>query len=107
MVPLYFMVCKQIHINPLGLEIPFFERDTDIGYLVNLEVQGCFGMVAVYILLFAEVTLCLACCCVVSVPDLIDIELTDLRNAFHAKETTSSIKFRLRNITMKVEDYVR
>lgn len=106
-VPVYLIIVKQIRITPMCLEMPFFERDSNIGYIVNLCIQLVFGIASMYALLAIQIPLCSAVNALVSTPLLIHLEVEDMQQEYYANHIDLSTKLRLRNIVMKIQDYIQ
>lgn len=50
-VPFYMTVFRNIRVSAITIEIPFFETDTDTGYVVNLFMQLGFGITSMVFLI--------------------------------------------------------
>lgn len=45
-IPFYLITFGSVRVSLLGLEIPFCERDSDIGYVANLLIQSILGIIS-------------------------------------------------------------
>lgn len=105
-IPLYFIVFKQTRITPMCLEMPFLERDSEVGFLVNLCVQGVLGLVSMLALVAIEIPMCSVFTLLVAVPKFIRLEVKDMERDCYINGNNSSARVRLRNIVMKIQDFI-
>lgn len=45
-IPFYLIVFRKFHVSLMGLEVPFCESDSDIGFAVNLLGQSILAMLS-------------------------------------------------------------
>lgn len=105
-IPLYFIVFKQIRITPMCLEIPFFGSDSDIGFVANLCVQGILGLASMLALIAIEIPICSVFTTLISVPELIHLEVDDMNHDCISNGKNSRARVRLRNIIVKAQDFI-
>lgn len=54
-LPFYLIIFKGVRVTVMGLELPFLEPGSDIGFAVNLLVQSVLGIVSIVALIAFQV----------------------------------------------------
>lgn len=102
----YVYITKTVLSTPLGFEIPFFEKDSNIAFGMNICVQAlcAFGG----ILGFVCVELCQSMFNnnVNLLVDVITFGISELSNRLNF-EANVTIKAQLRNIFIQIQDFER
>lgn len=106
-VPLYLIVFKHIHVTIMGLELPFFEHDSDIGFIVNLVVQAIYGTISMIAVIFSGISIVLTYNTATMIPHILHLDLKDIGHELHSNGMSSNVTLQLRNSFMKCEDYNR
>lgn len=102
---LYMIVFKRARVTFLGTELPFFEPDSDIGFLLNLAMQGINCVVAITACIAIEIGATLIHNVVYSMPHLMHVDTRELGEEVRTNGMTLAAKVGLRNIFMKVQDF--
>lgn len=101
----YMLLIERVRITFLGIELPFFERDSDIGFIVNTCMQTMIAALGMAACTAVEIGACLVNNAIYSVPPLMRVEIDELDSEIHLYGMTLLAKAHLRNIFMKVQDY--
>lgn len=105
LVPFYLATFQNIRVSVMGIELPFFEPSSGIGYNENLSVQSAFGIVSIGVLLAIGIMVTLMFNNVIAIPELIHLELNNLENELNLNGMTLNAIIRLRNVLMKVQNF--
>lgn len=103
-VPIYLIVFQKIRVTVMGLEIPFFEPSSDIGYAINLSLQYVYGIVSMGALMMIQIGLNLCYNNGMLAKELVVLELSDMQYELSASGMSFKAIVRLRNILMKIQD---
>lgn len=104
-IPFYLIILKNIRVTVMGLEMPFFDAGSDIGYAVNLFVQSTFGLISIVTLIAVGTPFVFAYTNAKMVPEIIRLDLKDLQKEFRLNGMSLKAKVKLRNALMKVQDF--
>lgn len=104
-IPFYLIIFKNIRVTVMGLEMPFFEPGSDIGYAVNLFVQSTFGLISIVALISVGTPFVFAYINVKMVPEVVHLDLEDLQKEYRLNGMSLNAKVKLRNVLMKVQDF--
>lgn len=105
--PIYGYYFKNIRTTPMGTKLPYFEEGSDVEFLLNLSLQSVIGIFAILGNFSIEGASCLANNVIVMVPELIHLDLEELTNEMEVEGHFSNIKYRLRNLFVKINQYDR
>lgn len=102
---MYAVFFKNTRVTLLGTKLPFVERETDIGFTLNVMEQS----IAAYYELMGSISIEVGQTLVNNVfttfPKLIRYDLDELTNELQSEGMCLHTKMRLRNIIMKIQDF--
>lgn len=94
-------------VTPLGTELPFFEKDSIIGYLVRLFSETLLGLIGTVAIITNEIGAALASNAYSAIPDIINIDAGEIESELHSNGMSSIVSWRLRNVIMKIQVFYR
>lgn len=102
---LYMLVFKRARITLLGIELPFFEKDSDIGFVLNLTMQAVIAVFGIVGMIAIEFGQNLIHHVVYSIPHLMHVDTEELGTELRTNGMSLAARAQLRNIFMKVQDF--
>lgn len=102
---LYDIVVNHSRATFLSTVLPFFEKDSNIGYALNLSIQGamiCAGLLAMVTI---EIGACLVVNAALAIPEIIHLDADELETELNLNGMNLIAQLRLRNIIMQVIDF--
>lgn len=105
-VAFYMIVYGNTHVSIISIEIPFFESDSDTGYLVNLAVQLGLVIVSMVAMNILVIIVSFAYDNFITFPELIAFELCDLEDELISNGFSLNTRLRFRNLLIKVRDFI-
>lgn len=103
--PIHAFISQNNRVTLMGTELPFFEKDSDLGFMINLCQQTIIGIYAILGNICVEMGPCIINNVVAIIPDLIQLNLNDLSNELETNGMCLSSKIRLRNVLIQVQDF--
>lgn len=104
-IPLYENLHGNIHVTPLGINLPFFEKDSPKEYSINIILQ----VIMCFYSLIGSFMIDVAACCInhaiLLVPDLIRFNLLEFQDELKANGITAKARAQLRNTLVQLQDY--
>lgn len=104
---MYEIVIQQNRVTFLSTELPFFETDSMIGYLVRLSMEAVLSVTAMVGLATHGIGDAIAYNAYSAIPDIISIDAEELEMELNSNGMTLFAKYQLRNIILKVQDLYR
>lgn len=104
-ISLYYIVIKRTGVTFFSTEIPFVDIRSNFGYAFNLLVQVFLGFVMLMANICIEIGACLTYNSVTAIPQVIHLEVEELRTELHSNGMSLTAKLRLRKILMKLQDF--
>lgn len=105
--PLYAYFSHNIRITPLATNMPFFEKNSDIEFTINLLIQAIMIFYASAGSVAIEIVTCLILDVVTIIPDFIQISLNRLTDDVCSKVHVNIIIAHLRNTIIQIQDFDR
>lgn len=100
--------CRQNTAStPLGINLPFFQKDSNLELVVNMIFQLTMGIHAVIGCLGLEIGECLFNNTIKAIPDVIRFNLAQLNDEYEANGMNLKSIFQLRNTFQLIQDYQR
>lgn len=106
-VAMYTHFRHNISITPLAINLPFFEKDSDVELLVNMIFQLTMGLYAVIGCLGLEIGECLLNNTIIAIPHVIRFNLSEFSDEFEANGMNLKSILQLRNTFHQIQDYQR
>lgn len=101
----YLIIFEGARVTIMGTELPFVDKDSDIGFWINILFQVLIGIVGVIACILVEIGAALVVKTVEAIPHLIRVDLEELATDLALNGSTLAAKARLRNVFMKIQDY--
>lgn len=101
----YLIVFEGDRINIFGTELPFVDKDSDIGFWINISIQCTLGIVGFIACLIVEIGALLISNSGSSVPLLLRVDLEEFETELNLNGFSLMAKARLRNAFMRIQDY--
>lgn len=107
-IPLGIFLLQHIPITPLALHLPFFEKDSETEFIVNMIVQTVLVTYAYVGSMAIEISSCFINHAITVIPDLIQYNLDEFHAefAFASQMNVKSILL-LRNSFQQIQDFNR
>lgn len=102
---IYAYTQLNMRTTPLGIHLPYFERDSDAEFIASMSFQG---VVAVYTIIASYVTemgICTVNITIAMMPDLIRFNLTEFYDEFKRNRMNLKATVRLRNAFIQIQDF--
>lgn len=103
--PLYAILFQHIRTTPAGIHLPYFEKDSNLEYTLNMILQTIMAFYLITGDLAIEMASCAINNSIVLIPDLIQYNL----NEFQAELKTNGIHIKsiaqLRNVFLQIQDF--
>lgn len=104
---LYFIIFEGARVTFLGTELPFFDINSDFGYMMNMFEQSVLTFGAIMSNTTIEIGACITNNAVEAVPEIIHLESEELTDDLMSNGMTSSATLRVRNMLVIVQDFNR
>lgn len=88
----------------LSIEFPLSEKNSDIGYALNLSIQFVMCIMGGLGLMSIEIIACLANNAMAAIPEIIHLDGKELESEIHRNGMSRIVELRLRSIIMKSVD---
>lgn len=105
--PIYAYIFNGVRITPMATHLPYFEKDSDTEFMVNLALQCVVALYSITGNVTVEIITCLINDTVSSVPELIRLNLDEMTDEVQKKYSQLSVSIRLRNVLIQVQDFDR
>lgn len=105
--PLFAYFSQGIRITPIATNLPYFEKDSDTEFVINLTLQAAMALIALGGSLSIEVVQCLIINTITIIPDLINLNLKEIADELFTKGMCSDTISRLRNVLIQIQDFDR
>lgn len=108
LIPVGVFLFQHIPITPLALHLPFFEKDSETEFIVNMIVQTILVLYAYIGSMIIEVSSCFINHAITLIPDLIQYNLDEFHVEFtcaHRMNVKSILL--LRNTFQQIQDFNR
>lgn len=103
--PLYAYYFQSIRLTPIATNLPYFEKDSDIEFGINLSIQAVMALLALAGSMSIEVVACLILNVVTIIPDLIQVNLIELADDVFTNGLNLNTIARLRNVLIQIQDF--
>lgn len=108
LIPVAVFLIQHIPITPLALHLPFFEKDTETEFVVNMIVQTILVLYAYIGSMVIEISSCFINHAITVIPDLIQYNLDEFHAEFMcANQMNVKSILLLRNSFQQVQDFNR
>lgn len=104
---IYAYYHDNVRSTPMGIHLPYFERDSDTEFLASMTLQG---IVSIYVILgnfLAELTKQAVTSTLELITDLIRFNLEELHDEFALNENSLRSKSRILNVFNQIEDFIK
>lgn len=105
--PIHFYIVEKKLLTPIPTELPYVDKDTTIGFAINLFQQGILVFYELLGTLTIEVALCFINNTITTMPAMIHVDLEEISNQLHLTGSCKHLKPRMRNVLMKIQDFDR
>lgn len=105
--PIYAIIFQHIRVTPLALHLPFFKKDSDTEYTVNIILQIIMAFYAITGALAIEIASCMLNHAITVTPKLINYNLGEFRDEFNANGINLKSIALLRNCFIQIQDFNR
>lgn len=106
-VAMYEHYWQNVSITPLSINLPFFEKDSDLELFFNMLFQLTMGIYAVLGSLGLEVGECLMNNTIITIPHVIRFNLSEFYDEYEANGMNLKSVAQLRNTFHQIQDYKR
>lgn len=103
----YLIIFDGARVTLLGTELPFFDENSNIGFWLNISIQTVIAAVGMCGCLAIEIGAALIFNAILAIPHLIHVDLGELESELNSNGITWLAKARLRNVFMKIQDYMK
>lgn len=104
---MYVIIFQHSRATFFGIEIAFLERDSDVGYAMNLFIQLIMSAVALIANISIEIGECLATNAVEAIPEIIQFDIGEFEIELQSNGMSLIAIMRMRSILLKVHDYYK
>lgn len=106
--PLYSILFQHMRITPAGIHLPYFEKDSDCEYTLNMILQAIMAFYLVVGDLAIEMASCAINNAIVLMPDLIQYSLNEFQMELKTNESAHAKSVaQLRNVFLQIQDFNR
>lgn len=105
--PIYESIFEHIRVTPVGVNLPFLEKNSNTEFTINLTVQiimACYSAIAGFSM---EIASCTINHVIVLVPKLIRLNLLEFQDEFEKNGMNVKSRAQLRNAYIQLQDYDR
>lgn len=104
-IPLYENLHGNIHVTPLAINLPFFEKDSPKEYSINIILQVTMCSYSLIGSFMIDVAACCINHAILLVPDLIRFNLLEFQDELNENGITVKVRAQLRNTFVQLHDY--
>lgn len=104
-VPIYAYFFQDIRITPMATHLPFFEKDSDLEFMVNISLQipcGVYGLAGSMVI---ELMSCIINNTITTIPHLIELNLKELTVEVKTQHMGLRSIRCLRNVLIQIQDF--
>lgn len=105
--PVYAYFYQNIRVTPLATNLPFFEKDSDLEFTVNMILQSIMAFYAMAGCIAIEMGICLINNAISATPDVIRFNLVEFEREFNTNGISLEATARLRNVFIQIQDFIR
>lgn len=105
--PLYTILIQNDRVTPAGLHLPYFEKDSNCEYSLNMILQCIMAFYLVVGDLAIEMASCAINNAIVLMPDLIQYNLNEFQMELSTNGIRAKSVARLHNVFLQVQDFNR
>lgn len=105
--PIYAYFYQNVRTTPMGIHLPFFERDSDAEFFASMSLQGVASLYVILGNFMAELATCATNCTMGLVPDIIRFNLGEFNDDYVVNRKCMGSTAQLRNVLMLIEDFIK
>lgn len=105
--PMYESVFKHKRVTPIGVNLPFLEKDSNTEFMINSNLQTVLGFYSSVGGLVNEVSSCTINHAIMLVPEMIRFNLLNFQDEFNENGMNVKSRALLRNAFIQLQDYNR
>lgn len=105
--PISLFLFQHLHVTPLALHLPYFEKDSDTEFIANMTLQSILTFYALFGCTAIEISSCFMNHTITVIPDLFEYNLNEFRDELKANEMSARAVLLLRNAFRQIQDYNR
>lgn len=105
--PIYAIFFQHTRVTPLAIHLPFFKKDSDTEYTVNIILQIIMAFYAITGALAIEIASCMLNHAITVIPQLIKYNLSEFREEFDTIGINLKSISLLRNGFVQIQDFNR
>lgn len=94
-----------IRLTPLGIHLPYFERDSNCEFIFSMTLQGIIAVLALVGTYICELVICKVNSTFSMIPDLIRFNLTEFFDEFTINGMNLKSTVRIRNVFLQIQDF--
>lgn len=105
--PIYAIFCQHVRTTPLAFHLPFFEKNSDTEFIVNIILQMIMAFYAMVGALAVEMASCMINHAVTITPELIQYHLDGFFDEFQDNGINLKSISLFRNCIIQIQDFNR
>lgn len=105
--PIYSFFFQHILITPMATNLPFFEKDSELEFVVNILIQAIMSIYLIAGTIVIEIGTCFINNVITATPDVIRFHLMEFEHEFKNYGMCIKSIARLRNVFIQVQDFDR
>lgn len=102
---LYAYFHENIRFTPLGIHLPYFERDSDSEFIISMSFQGVIAAYTIVGSYIGEMAMCTVNSTILMFPDMICLNLTKFYDEFKMNGICMKARARMRNAFIQIQDF--
>lgn len=103
--PIYAYYYQNARTTPLGVHLPFFERDSDAEFFSSMTFQSGISVYTVLGNYLEQIVTCSVISTIAMFPDMIGFNLSELYEEYKANKVCLKSIVRLRNAMIQIRDF--
>ena len=104
-VAIYAHYSQHIPINPFAINLPFFEKNSNVELFINMVFQSIMGAYAAIGCFGVEIGECLMNNTIIAIPDVIGFNLFNINDELKTNGMNFKSILQLRNTFRQIQDY--
>lgn len=103
--PIYAYFYQNVRTTPLGVHLPFFEKNSDTEYITSMTLQGGLAVYAILGTFLNEMLTCTVVGTVAIIPDLIRFNLKESCKEYKINGMNLKSTVQVRNALVLIQDF--
>lgn len=103
--PIYAYYAQNARTTPLGVHLPFFERDSDAEYFTSMTFQSSLSVYTILANYLEQILTCAIVSTITLFPDMVQFNLSEFYEEFQKNGICLKSTARLRNALIQIWDF--